>query len=78
MTDKELLEAAAKAIGYTIFDWYGDRFTAHDGEKLVGWNPLTDDGDDLDRHIDAAMTPNSELKAGVSPSILSAGLGAGG
>lgn len=44
---RRLLELAAKAIGWTIFDWYGDRHTAHDGEKLVPFNPLTDDGDAL-------------------------------
>lgn len=44
---RRLLELAAKAVGWTIFDWYGDRHTAHDGEKLVPFNPLTDDGDAL-------------------------------
>lgn len=44
---RRLLELAAKAIGWTIFDWYGDRHTAHDGEKLVPFNPITDDGDAL-------------------------------
>ncbi len=42
---RRLLELAAKAIGWTIFDWYGDRHTAHDGEKLVPFNPYSDDGD---------------------------------
>ena len=42
---RRLLELAAKAIGWTIFDWYGDRHTAHDGEKLVPFNPIADDGD---------------------------------
>jgi hypothetical protein len=40
MTDKELLELAAKAAGIEInwFKW----------ERLTGqWNPLTDDGDAL-------------------------------
>lgn len=45
MTDNdiELIELAAKAIGYTLKGWNND----HDGKTLgVGdWNPLTSDGD---------------------------------
>jgi ABC-type transporter lipoprotein component MlaA len=48
MTDKELLELAAKAAGITDGRWMGD------GNYFVGsyecgrdWNPLTDDGDAL-------------------------------
>lgn len=49
MSDRELLELAAKAIGYKILDWYDDRFrhTVYDGEKSTYWNPLVDDGDAL-------------------------------
>lgn len=41
--DRELIELAAKAIGYTLKGWNND----HDGKTLgVGdWNPLTSDGD---------------------------------
>lgn len=50
MTDKELLEKAAKAAGYDEWD-----FLASDGYMNVyddeghqeAWNPLTDDGDAL-------------------------------
>ena len=42
MTDRELLEAAAKAAGFYITDeWQG-----HERYKPK-WNPLTDDGDAL-------------------------------
>ena len=59
-TDRELLERAAKAagLGDLVFangaddDGYDDgiwKYTWRRGEsgKLVGWNPLTDDGDAL-------------------------------
>ena len=42
---RKMLECAAKACGYEIFDWYGERYTAHDGEKLIAFNPLTNPGD---------------------------------
>ncbi len=47
MTDKELLELAAKAAGYD-FEWFGQHFhIALDDRRFAGWNPLTDDGDAL-------------------------------
>ncbi len=42
---RKMLEAATKACGYEIFDWYGERYTAHDGEKLIAFNPLTNPAD---------------------------------
>lgn len=47
MTDRELLELAAKAAGYEVLDWYGERYTTTDGDRLFPWNPLLDDGDAL-------------------------------
>ena len=47
MTDRELLELAAKAAGYEVLDWYGERYTTTDGDRLFPWNPLADDGDAL-------------------------------
>lgn len=51
MTDRELLEAAAKAAGLPV-EWDGDGFVI--ASKFRGhltnydpWNPLTDDGDAL-------------------------------
>lgn len=51
MTDLELLEAAAKAAGYSLFVW-GDKSSMNivrTDEKPEGarWNPLDDDGDAL-------------------------------
>ena len=48
-TDRELLELAAKAVGIDfryIHNTAGGQ-CLWDGEKLVEWNPLTDDGDAL-------------------------------
>jgi hypothetical protein len=48
-TDRELLELAAKAAGIDfryVHNTAGGQFL-WDGEKLVEWNPLTDDGDAL-------------------------------
>jgi len=56
MTDKELLEAAAKAAGIEIREWadsavHAGKFGAFLTKEGVGertwWNPLTDDGDAL-------------------------------
>ena len=47
MTDRELLEAAAKAAGLT-FGWVDDFGVMCAGmEAGSRWNPLTDDGDAL-------------------------------
>ena len=47
MTDKELLELAAKAAGYIAE--YGKEWWNEDELQVFGvrWNPLTDDGDAL-------------------------------
>jgi hypothetical protein len=45
MTDKELLELAAKAAGYT-WKWNADSLLIED-EAWHEWNPLTDDSDAL-------------------------------
>ena len=63
MTDRELLELAAKAAGYKQYysHWLGrDSFVTYEeevyseikerrvvAEKTMDWNPLTDDGDAL-------------------------------
>jgi hypothetical protein len=57
MTDRELLEAAAKAAGYEVH-WQDEKAADFDAEYLgmravnrehinEYWNPLTDDGDAL-------------------------------
>jgi hypothetical protein len=51
MTDKELLELAAKAAGYSTEPYFdGEYMGANRYEYTEGpsaWNPLTDDGDAL-------------------------------
>ena len=49
MTDRELLEFAAKAAGIVIKEWdYGEPVVdPTDGNYNFNWNPLTDDGDAL-------------------------------
>jgi hypothetical protein len=52
MTDRELLELAAKAAGIVLLwherwgCWY-DHSKRNEGKDFVEWNPLTDDGDAL-------------------------------
>lgn len=51
MTDRELLELAAKAAGMVVVSDYDGAAWAHlvdeHPEQAVRWNPLTDDGDAL-------------------------------
>lgn len=53
MTDREMLELAAKAAGLTITNWVAtcprvEKYQAKYGCNLVApWNPLADDGDAL-------------------------------
>ena len=47
MTDRELLEFAAKAAGPDIFGEPGLWFRRLAGSHVTGWNPLTNDGDAL-------------------------------
>lgn len=65
MTDGELLELAAKAMGYT-FNW-GNTQELSNGKVIdishvfyvnngVEWNPLTDDGDALRLAVKLRMT----------------------
>ena len=49
MTDRELLEMAAKAVGLTgyIYEWVDGPTFVIPGENPVYFNPLKDDGDAL-------------------------------
>jgi hypothetical protein len=48
MSDRELLERAAKAAGLTIEYWAQDDYpVVRDGTAKIGWNPLTFDSDAL-------------------------------
>lgn len=46
MADRELLELAAKAVGYSIWQWERDG-SALISDPTIRWNPLEDDGDAL-------------------------------
>lgn len=47
MSDRELLELAAKAAGHK-YKWFGKYFhVSTDGKRYETWMPLTDDGDAL-------------------------------
>jgi len=51
MTDRELLEIAAKAYGLQVKGWVGNKFNYYDPildyAGFGDWNPLEDDGDAL-------------------------------
>jgi len=51
MTDREMLELAAKAADYSVITWQHDKFICKDknsgDHKTFHWNPLNDDGDAL-------------------------------
>jgi hypothetical protein len=56
MSDRELLEAAAKAAGMNI-EWQPCGW-AHNNETGCEWNPLTDDGDALRLAVKLRLTVN--------------------
>jgi hypothetical protein len=62
VTDRELLELAAKAAGYEWTGYFGDDevecqyFDIGLGEEVVPWNPLTDDGDALRLAVKCEMS----------------------
>jgi len=55
MTDRELLELAAKAAGIEIKCVLGETFWKPDG---IPWNPLTDDADALRLAVKLRITPH--------------------
>lgn len=61
MTDRELLELAAKAAGYALGEFWTPYLGAHHGQH---WNPLDDDGDALrlavKLHIDVMFYPSDD------------------
>lgn len=56
MTDKELLEFAAKAIGRMVLGWYNGEPTYAILEDESSWNPLLRDGDALRLAVSLGMT----------------------
>jgi len=47
MTDKELLELAAKAAGIEVYAVYPSGTVLRHSQDHEGWSPLTEDGDAL-------------------------------
>ncbi len=53
MSDRDLLEWAAKAAGIEVFGWFNDECDGEfwadisPNEQVTQWNPLVDDGDAL-------------------------------
>ena len=66
MTDRELLELAAKAIGGSLV-WTGDTCLLFDAEKCTSgaWNPLTDDGDALRLAVKLGISVQHEIERGI-------------
>ena len=68
MTDRELLELAAKAAAYEIdFDepvngWYVNGYDEN-GDPAAWWNPLTDDGDALRLAVKLGLEVSMGAKA---------------
>ena len=58
MTDKELLELAAKAAGISIGPYYAnhDAYLKEPFQENIFWNPLTDDGDALRLAVKLELT----------------------
>ena len=63
MTDRELLELAAKASGELTSSWYGN--DAYFEGVLSRWNPLEDDGDALRLAIKLEMDVSFGLRGAV-------------
>lgn len=59
MTDRELLELAAKANGHVFVD--GESW-----DEDAGWNPLTDDGDALRLAVKLQMVVDSDWNGGAN------------
>jgi hypothetical protein len=57
MTDRELLEAAAKAAGYHLSS-VSEMIWSDTLGEFVLWNPLTDDGDALRLAVKLRLTVN--------------------
>lgn len=59
MTDRELLELAAKAAGVSgkwYEDWRESGYELPDGYNMPLWNPLTNDGDALRLAVKLGLT----------------------
>ncbi len=63
MTDRELLELAAKASGVLTASWYGN--DAYFDGVLSRWNPLSDDGDALRSRLASLESACAERLAAI-------------
>ena len=76
MTDRELLESAAKAAGIKV-EWHmgcGDAlsYVERNASQRLFWNPLTDDGDALRLAVHLRITPHidgSMTEAETAPQV---------
>ena len=68
MSDRELLEAAAKAAGIE-FGWIHDTPRIRAEMGWTPWNPLTDDGDALRMAVKLGLAVSVEYQVG-STSVL--------
>jgi hypothetical protein len=73
MTDRELLEAAAKAAGYVHHVSPIDP-QQHRPQHWTGWNPLTDDGDALRLAVNLQKL-GVELRLGRTNFLVGVGIG---
>ena len=76
MTDRELLELAAKAVGMKIDTHYVDGGASvwagepHNSDWTPYWNPLTDDGDALRLAVKLNLSADffdDEIRVGYTP-----------
>lgn len=69
LTNMELLELAAKAAGYDVFEWTLDgdlKIKLPSGKEFL-WNPLQDDGDALRLAVLLQLTiTNEHINSGVA------------
>ena len=61
MTDRELMEAAAKAAGLTYEHMLSGYYTDPEFNEVVGWEPLTDDGDALRLAVQLGLHISQQL-----------------
>lgn len=64
MTDKELLELAAKAAGVVVLGYYDCGSIKSRIHSNVKWNPLTDDGDALRLAVKLDMQVTVDIGGG--------------
>lgn len=72
MTDRELLEKAAKAAGYARMIYRDETPYVSpnmNGDDFIAWNPLTDDGDALRLAVKLRLDIVHLLPSGVNANV---------